>query len=369
MAVPERRTKDGFELQIGTNHLGHFALTNLLLPHVTDRVVTVASGAHRMGKIRLDDLNWEQRRLRALARLRPVQARQPPLHARAPAPAGRGGLRRARAGRPPRLRRDEPPEPHGEPRCRTRSWRSATGCIAQSDEMGALPTLFAATQDLPGASYVGPDGFAEQRGHPTLVGRSARGERRGDREAAVGRSPSGSPAWPSRSRRAAPRRSRRPPTSLSAMADAPRTISFARGAPSLDIVDVEGLKEAAAAAFDAGPRRGHGLRDGGRLRAAARVDRRPPRRRPRAGPGHERLDAGRRLPLRDARRRRGRRRRREADLRPHAAEPPLARRPRPRRQLEADGIDVDELEALLADGHRPSSRTSSRTSRTRPATR
>src|SRR5712692_6426040 len=45
--------------------------------------------------------------------------------------------------------------------------------IAQSDEMGALPTLYAATQDLPGASYVGPDGFQEQRGHPTLVGRSA----------------------------------------------------------------------------------------------------------------------------------------------------------------------------------------------------
>src|SRR4051812_12282107 len=60
MAVPERRTKDGFELQIGTNHLGHFALTNLLLPRVRDRIVTVASGAHRMGSIRLDDLNWER---------------------------------------------------------------------------------------------------------------------------------------------------------------------------------------------------------------------------------------------------------------------------------------------------------------------
>jgi hypothetical protein len=45
--------------------------------------------------------------------------------------------------------------------------------VAQSDEMGALPTLYAATQDLPGASFVGPDGFREQRGHPTLVGRSA----------------------------------------------------------------------------------------------------------------------------------------------------------------------------------------------------
>src|SRR6478735_4667902 len=62
MATPEKRTVDGFELQIGTNHLGHFALTNLLLPHITDRVVTVASGAHRAGSISLDDLNWQSRR-------------------------------------------------------------------------------------------------------------------------------------------------------------------------------------------------------------------------------------------------------------------------------------------------------------------
>ena len=62
MATPQRRTKDGFELQIGTNHLGHFALTNLLLWDVIDRVVTVSSGAHRGGSIRLDDLNWEHGR-------------------------------------------------------------------------------------------------------------------------------------------------------------------------------------------------------------------------------------------------------------------------------------------------------------------
>ena len=61
MAVPEGRTADGFETQIGTNHLGHFALTGLLIGHVTDRVVTLASGAHRMGRISLDDLNWERR--------------------------------------------------------------------------------------------------------------------------------------------------------------------------------------------------------------------------------------------------------------------------------------------------------------------
>ncbi|WP_439031923.1 oxidoreductase [Gordonia terrae] len=64
MAVPFRRTTDGFEMQIGTNHLGHFALTALLLPKITDRVVTVSSTVHQIGRIDLDDLNWEQRRYR-----------------------------------------------------------------------------------------------------------------------------------------------------------------------------------------------------------------------------------------------------------------------------------------------------------------
>src|SRR5580692_4299319 len=65
MIPPLSRTKDGFELQFGTNHLGHFALTNLLLPHVTGRVVTVSSGAHREGSIDFDDLNWERKKYRA----------------------------------------------------------------------------------------------------------------------------------------------------------------------------------------------------------------------------------------------------------------------------------------------------------------
>ena len=105
-------------------------------------------------------------------------------------------------------------------------------------------------------------------------------------------------------------RGRRSPASL----DAPQlralaartwpwhTISFARGAPSLDIVDVEGLREAAQLAFDAGPRRDDRLRHVGRLRAAARVDRRAARRRRRAGARHQRLDAGRRVPVPAARR-------------------------------------------------------------------
>ncbi|MDN5803449.1 MAG: SDR family NAD(P)-dependent oxidoreductase, partial [Microlunatus sp.] len=61
MAVPLGRTADGFELQFGTNHLGPFALTNLLLPQVRDRVVCVSSTAHKMGRIDLDDLNLERR--------------------------------------------------------------------------------------------------------------------------------------------------------------------------------------------------------------------------------------------------------------------------------------------------------------------
>ena len=61
MPSPLTRTTDGFELQFGTDHLGHFALTNLLLPHVTGRVVTVsAADAHKFGRIDFDDLNWER---------------------------------------------------------------------------------------------------------------------------------------------------------------------------------------------------------------------------------------------------------------------------------------------------------------------
>src|SRR5918996_5878982 len=61
MVPPLTRTAEGFELQFGTNHLGHFALTNLLLEHVTGRVVTVSSTAHRLGTVDFDDLNWERK--------------------------------------------------------------------------------------------------------------------------------------------------------------------------------------------------------------------------------------------------------------------------------------------------------------------
>jgi NAD(P)-dependent dehydrogenase (short-subunit alcohol dehydrogenase family) len=172
MAVPEGRTADGFELQLGTNHLGHFALTGLLLPAITDRVVTVSSAAHRMGRIDLDDLNWEHRRYRRwpaygqskLANLlftmelerRLVEAGSP-LRALAAHPGWAATNLQGRSGNS----------------VLDVAMRVSNRFFAQSDAMGALPTLYAVAEDLPGGTYVGPDGRSEQRGHPTVVGRSA----------------------------------------------------------------------------------------------------------------------------------------------------------------------------------------------------
>lgn len=66
MAVPKRRTVHGFESQIGINHLGHFALTGLLIQRIRRRVVTMSSGLHVLGTIDLQDLNWEARRYRPM---------------------------------------------------------------------------------------------------------------------------------------------------------------------------------------------------------------------------------------------------------------------------------------------------------------
>jgi NAD(P)-dependent dehydrogenase (short-subunit alcohol dehydrogenase family) len=172
MAVPEGRTKDGFETQIGTNHLGHFALTGLLLGHVTDRVVQIASGAHRMGKIDLEDLNWERRSYKRwpaygqskLANLLFMFELQ---------------RRLAEAGSPVRAVAAHPGYASTELQSRTgnalQNGLMAIGnkLLAQSGDHGAWPTQFAATQDIPGGSYVGPDGRGELRGHPTLVSPSS----------------------------------------------------------------------------------------------------------------------------------------------------------------------------------------------------
>ena len=172
MMLPRQRTRDGFEMQFGTNHLGHFALTNLLLPYVTDRVVTVASSAHRLGdqKIHFDDLNltsnytptraYAQSKLANLLFVLELQRRL------------------TEAGSPVRATAAHPgwaatnlQSHHANPLMRL-GMAIGNRLVAQDDRAGALPTLFAATEDIPGASYAGPDGLGEWRGGPTLVSRS-----------------------------------------------------------------------------------------------------------------------------------------------------------------------------------------------------
>jgi NAD(P)-dependent dehydrogenase (short-subunit alcohol dehydrogenase family) len=172
MMVPEQRTPDGFEMQFGTNHLGHFALTNLLLPYLTDRVVTVSSGAHRWGsaRIRFDDLNWTtgyhpnqayaQSKLANLLFTLELQRRL----------TESGSAVRALAAHPGYSATNL--QSHAASPAARAFMKFGNRFLAQDDKAGTLPTLYAATQDLPGASYVGPDGLGEMRGAPTLVGRS-----------------------------------------------------------------------------------------------------------------------------------------------------------------------------------------------------
>jgi NAD(P)-dependent dehydrogenase (short-subunit alcohol dehydrogenase family) len=181
MALPYRTTADGFEMHFGTNHLGHFALTGLLLEPllaVADaRVVTVSAGFYRLGRIHFDDLHWQQRRYRTwlayaqskLANLlfmfelqRRVDAAGASLVSIACHP-GYAATNLQAAG--PRMRGSGMLEA---------LMRVANRWLAQSAAMGALPTLYAAGEpEARGGQYIGPDGFAESSGHPTVVGCNA----------------------------------------------------------------------------------------------------------------------------------------------------------------------------------------------------
>nr|WP_205708761.1 oxidoreductase [Kineococcus siccus] len=171
MMVPQGRTADGFETQIGTNHLGAFALTLLLLPHVRDRVVAVSSSAHRFGRVDLADLGWERRRYQRvaaygqskLANLLFTLELQRRLTAA-------GSSVRALAAHPGWAATGL--QTRTENRAAVLAGRAANAVFAQSADDGALPTLAAVTRDLPGGSYLGPSGRGELRGLPTLVGRS-----------------------------------------------------------------------------------------------------------------------------------------------------------------------------------------------------
>ncbi|GAB3657499.1 hypothetical protein GCM10028833_34120 [Glycomyces tarimensis] len=176
MIPPFSRTADGFELQFGTNHLGHFALTNLLLPRITGRVVTVASSGHRIGSIDFDDLNWERRpykAMRAYAQSKlanllftsELQRRLTEAGSPVIATAAHPGVAATNL-----LRFD------GRRRVRHRVQKAGARLVTQNEADGALPTLYAAVADIPGDGYAGPSGFLEARGAPKLVGRSARAQ-------------------------------------------------------------------------------------------------------------------------------------------------------------------------------------------------
>ena len=172
MAIPEQRTVDGFEMQFGTNVLGHVALTGLLLDRITDRVVTMSSVAHRLGSIRLDDLNWERRRYQRW--LAYGQSKLADLMV-----AYELERRFVASGSRLRSMAAHPGYSATNLQSRTESIQDAIMGIgnrlfAQGPEMGALPELYAATvPDLPGGVYIGPDGWGEASGHPIPVGSTA----------------------------------------------------------------------------------------------------------------------------------------------------------------------------------------------------
>ncbi|AHC27080.1 MULTISPECIES: oxidoreductase [Mycobacteriaceae] len=154
MAVPYARTEDGFESQIGTNHLGHFALTNLLLSKITDRVVTVSSVMHLLGVISLKDLNWRARPYSAwlaygqskLANLlfttelqRLLSAAGSPVRAVAAHPGYSATNLQGKTG-----------NATGD------KIFKAANKLATDADFGARQTLYAAAADIPGDSFIGP---------------------------------------------------------------------------------------------------------------------------------------------------------------------------------------------------------------------
>lgn len=174
MMTPKETTRDGFELQFGTNHLGHFALTGLLIDRLLDtpgsRIVTVSSQGHRFARrgINFDDLNWErgysrigaygQAKLANLMFTYELQRRLIGTQTIAAA-AHPGGSRSE-------LSRNLPPS--------VQAVFTVLEPLFQEAEMGALPTLRAATDPgVLGGQYYGPDGLGEQRGYPKIVASSA----------------------------------------------------------------------------------------------------------------------------------------------------------------------------------------------------
>ena len=178
MALPTRElTPDGFERQLGTNHLGHFALTGLLfsslLKSVAPRVVTVASLAHRSGTIQFDNLQsersykpWDAYNNSKLANIlfakeldRRMRAAGQPLLSVAVHP----GVSKTSII-------DNGPGAGGGSDLKSRIATLLAPILMQNDAMGALPTEYAATSpDVRGGEYIGPDGMGGMKGYPKVV--------------------------------------------------------------------------------------------------------------------------------------------------------------------------------------------------------
>jgi len=175
MALPKRElTEDGFERQFGTNHLGHFALTGLLLPALlaapAPRVVTVASLAHRTGKIEFDNLQrergyegWDAYNASKLANIlfaKELDRRARAAHSRLLSVAVHPGVSTTS------IFENGP----GTTNLKAIMVKLLAPVLMQNDEAGALPTLYAATSPAAhGGEYIGPDGFGELKGSPVVV--------------------------------------------------------------------------------------------------------------------------------------------------------------------------------------------------------
>lgn len=168
LVPPFALTVDGFELQFGTNHLGHFVLTNLLLPQISGRVLTVASNAHRIGGLDFDDLNWTTRRYsrsRAYADSKLANLLFTLELQRRLSSAGSPVL--AVAAHPGWAATNLGSTSYGP--VMSTGIRMLNRIVAQDAVMAATPTLFAATERLPGGSYSGPSRRREMSGPPALA--------------------------------------------------------------------------------------------------------------------------------------------------------------------------------------------------------
>ena len=174
MAIPRQETVDGFERQFATNHLGHFALTGRLLPLLVaragSRVVTVSSNAHRGGKIDFDDLQrqrsygrWRTYSATKLANLLFTYELQRRL-------AAAGAATISVAAHPGTSSTNLTNVTAGGNPVKRVVLTLGVRVTGQSDEMGALPQLYAATMpDVQGGQFWGPDGRGGNKGYPTLV--------------------------------------------------------------------------------------------------------------------------------------------------------------------------------------------------------